>query len=131
MPDGSYQYSMTSVSEAIGKARNSLLDFRGSKRPEALAYKDLTLLEVHYEGHNIPVKAVPVDLAVTYWSYWANKGNAKAQALPYHYHTVLVVVQGVCLHRVGKSVSSTAIANLRSEKHLTLPYYYHMVVLES
>jgi hypothetical protein len=44
MPDGHYELSQTSTTGAIDKARNSLLDFRGSKRPEALAYKDLTLL---------------------------------------------------------------------------------------
>lgn len=81
MPDGSYVYSMTSAAKAIGKADNSFLQFRSSKRPEALAIKALPFLQVSYEGHHIPIKAVPGEALNIYWSYWMTKGSVEAGAL--------------------------------------------------
>lgn len=81
MPDGRYQYSMASAGTAIGKSRESLSEFLGSKRPEALPYKGLPLSEVKVKGNNKPIKAVPSHVTSVYWSYWASKGDKQALAL--------------------------------------------------
>ena len=84
MPDGSYKLYMESVMEAIKRPKDDLLNFLQSKSPQALPYKNRSLLQepmIGVEGYGGSVKPIPVELATTYWFYSAINGNTIAQAL--------------------------------------------------
>ena len=81
MPDGSYQYSQTSVAKAIGKAESSFRKFLASKRPEAIQCKELGSGKIEVDGNNRAINGIPGEAATIYWSYWMSKGDAEAIAL--------------------------------------------------
>lgn len=84
LPDGTYQLSQTQSGMAIDKGHKSFGEFLNGKSLEALPYKDFSGGEIQIESDgnlNVSIKAVPIKVAVAYWTYWANKGNILAQAL--------------------------------------------------
>jgi hypothetical protein len=81
MPDGSYQYSQTSVAKAIDKDESSFRKFLASKRPEAIQCKELGSGKIEVDGNNRAINGIPGEAATIYWSYWVSKGDAEALAL--------------------------------------------------
>lgn len=81
LPDGSYELSMTQVSDSIDKHDKSFRQFIDGNSLEALSYKDYNFGEVLTEGAGRPIKGVPIKIACAYWVYWCAKGNVKARAL--------------------------------------------------
>lgn len=86
LPDGSYSLSQTQVGFAIEKHDKSLRQFLDGSSPEALPHKDFSRRQEDIEieglsGAASSFKAVPLRIAIAYWTYWANKGNVLAQAL--------------------------------------------------
>ncbi len=67
MPDGSYRLNPTSLARAIGKHRNSLLDFLKGKSTEAQSCQGFSLLEIEeisVEGRGNRIKPIPLKVAV-------------------------------------------------------------------
>jgi hypothetical protein len=82
LPDGTYKLSQTQAGLSINKRPASLNEFLAGKSSEALPHKDSSLVEVEIDSRpGIKFNAVPIKLIVSYWTYWANKGNTLAQAL--------------------------------------------------
>jgi hypothetical protein len=84
LPDGSYKLYVESVTAAIDKPSNDLLDFLQGKSPQALPYKNRRVLQepmIEVEGYGGSIKPIPVELATAYWFHRALKNNAIAQAL--------------------------------------------------
>lgn len=85
LPSGNYTLSRSQVAYAIGQKRgnSSVIEFLNSKSPEALSCKELLVNETDLAiGKGcLTIKATPIRIAILYWTYWASKGNLKAQAL--------------------------------------------------
>jgi hypothetical protein len=82
LSDGTYKLSQTQAGLSINKRPASLNEFLAGKSSEALPHKDSSLVEVEIDSRpGIKFNAVPIKLIVSYWTYWANKGNTLAQAL--------------------------------------------------
>lgn len=78
LPDGEYQLSQSSTTKAIGKNEYSIRQFKASKSPQALPYKELKLGKVLVEGHTTQIAIVPIDYAIAYWTKEALAGNREA-----------------------------------------------------
>ncbi len=78
MPDGHYQLSQSSSTLAVGKNEYSIRQFKQSKSPSALPYKELRLGKVLVEGHTTQIAIVPIDYALAYWTKEALTGNREA-----------------------------------------------------
>lgn len=75
-----YVAGARAVAEAVGANQMSLSRFLASDSPEALPYKALTLSQAkHPKGYQ--VKAIPLDVIISFWAYLAGKGNNRAKAL--------------------------------------------------
>jgi hypothetical protein len=84
LPDQSYKLYTESVTGAIDKQGQDLLNFLRGKSLQALPFKDYNLVhapKVEVEGQGGFIKPIPVSLATSYWLYQAFKGNLKAQAI--------------------------------------------------
>ena len=82
LPDGTYKLSQTQAGLAIEKGDKSLREFLAGKSPEALPHKGFTSDEIEIDTNpGIKFNAVTIKVVVSYWTYWANKGNTLAQAL--------------------------------------------------
>lgn len=84
MPDGTYQLSLDSVTEVIGKKRGDLMVFMQSHSSLALPFKEYNIFKatlVRIKGPEQFFKPIPIKLATSYWHYGSKKGNRKADAL--------------------------------------------------
>jgi hypothetical protein len=84
MPDGSYTLNPTSLARAIGKHRNSLLDFLKGKSTEAQSCQGFSLLEIEdiaVVGGGSHIKPIPLHVAAAFLRYWDKRGNAQASAI--------------------------------------------------
>lgn len=83
LPDGSYEFSMTQVALSIEKHPKSVRQFLEGKSVEAIPFKDFGDGKIEIEGETAArsFTPVPTKLMLAYWSYWAKRGNEKAQAL--------------------------------------------------
>lgn len=84
LPNGDYTFSQKQVSQSIEKHHKSLGEWLKGKSSEALPFKDFELGEISVEseaGNPIRINSIPMDIVLAYWSYWAQRGNTRAQAL--------------------------------------------------
>jgi hypothetical protein len=81
LPTGKYRLSQTQVAEAIVKDEANVRDFLASKSPEALPYKDFTAEKTLIEGERARFNAIPIDLAIAYWTKEARVDNQVAITL--------------------------------------------------
>lgn len=78
---GQYKLSQTQVAEAIGKDEANVRDFLASKSPEALPYKDFTAEKIPVVGERTRFNAIPIALAIAYWTKEARVNNQAAITL--------------------------------------------------
>ncbi|NJN61499.1 MAG: hypothetical protein HC795_08210 [Coleofasciculaceae cyanobacterium RL_1_1] len=84
LPDGSYVMSQTQVAAAIGKGRQNLSDFLGSKWLKALPGADRscqTFERIEIEGRGRDINAVPLEIAFLYWVFQVSQKNREAIAV--------------------------------------------------
>ena len=82
IPNGEYRLSQTQVERISDSGRNSFSDFLTSKSPEALPYKGFRFQKmVTSDENNVRLKAVPIPIAVAYWTKESIKGNQNAARL--------------------------------------------------
>lgn len=81
LPSGEYKLSQTQVAEAVGKKEASFRDFLGSKSLEALPYKGFRSEKLPVQGNNKPINAIPIKLAIAYWTKETIAGNINATRL--------------------------------------------------
>jgi len=81
MPDGHYELSQSSSTLAVGKNEYSIRQFKQSKSPSALPYKELRLGKVLVEGHTTQISIVPIDYALAYWTKEASLPSPSAPSL--------------------------------------------------
>ena len=82
IPNGEYRLSQTQVEQIPCSKRNSFSDFLTSKSPEALPYKGFRFQKlITNDGNNVRLKAVPILLAVAFWTKESIKGNEIAARL--------------------------------------------------
>lgn len=86
MPSGEYRLSELQTTEAVDKTSGYVRDFLKGKSPEALPWKGYTTekieLQKDHEGRGSSrINAIPIDLAVAFWTKEAVAGNAKAARL--------------------------------------------------
>jgi len=78
LPDGKYRLSQTQAAESIEKGEISFRRFLTSGSAEAVPYKEFRSDKISIEGNNIKINAVPISLAVAYWTKQAVSGNVLA-----------------------------------------------------
>jgi hypothetical protein len=83
LPNGSYTFSKSQSAYAIGEKRgnSSVNDFIQGNSPEALSIKGLHANEISIGQGSLSIKATPLKIVLAYWTFHAQKGNIKAQAL--------------------------------------------------
>lgn len=81
LPKGDYKLSQTQIAGSIDKHAKRFAEWIEGKSPEALLCKDYAICEVCVESSPRSIKAIDFKISMLYWSYWATKGNVKAQAL--------------------------------------------------
>lgn len=81
LPSGEYKLSQTQVAEAVGKKETSFRRFLTSKSLEALPYKGFRSVKLPVEGNNKPINAIPIKLAIAYWTKETIAGNVDAARL--------------------------------------------------
>jgi len=79
--NGRYKLSQTQLAEAIGKDEISVRRFLTSKSPQALPYKDFTADKIPVMGEGVRFNAVPIPLAIAYWTKESLVGNLVAVRL--------------------------------------------------
>ena len=85
MPDGSYTLSEVGAEKAIDEYERSVRDFKRSKAPDALPYKDLKIgkIAVDGKGQGGKISVLPIDFVMAYWKNKALKGNKLAISLAF------------------------------------------------
>jgi hypothetical protein len=84
MPNSSYTLNPASLAKAVRRHRNGLLQFLGSKSPEAQACKGFEMLqieEIPVEGRGNHIKPIPLYVAAAFLQYWDKRGNARTSAI--------------------------------------------------
>lgn len=86
LPSGVYRLSELQVTEAVDKTSGYVRDFLKGKSPEALPWKDYTAEKLEIEKDHTGrgssrINAIPIELAVAYWTKEAVSGNIKAARL--------------------------------------------------
>lgn len=74
-----YFYSLTSITELIGKPPSSASEFLTSKVFKAMYGKEFQ--PRNFQLENILYKLLPCDVASLYLTYWCSKGNKIATAI--------------------------------------------------
>lgn len=81
-PNGEYYLSQTQVANIIGKEENNFREFLRSKSLEALPYKGYKFVKIQeVEAVGRPPNAVPIKMAVAFWTKESIKGNIEASRL--------------------------------------------------
>jgi hypothetical protein len=88
LPNGDYTLGQTQVGKSIGKGHTSVIQFLSTTSPFASPYKDFLeersseiIVQDEAFSFDLKVKPIPIKITMAYWTYWAIKGNTKAQAL--------------------------------------------------
>lgn len=81
LPSGEYKLSQTQVAEAIGGSESNVRGFLASKSLEALPYKGFKPEQMGVEGERVWFNAIPIDLAISYWTKEARADNQVAISL--------------------------------------------------
>ncbi|HEY9598512.1 MAG TPA: hypothetical protein V6D33_12660 [Cyanophyceae cyanobacterium] len=86
LPSGSYRLSELQATEAVDKTNGYIRDFLKGKSPEALPWKGYTAekieIEKDHDGRGSSrISAVPIELAVAFWTKEAIAGNTRAARL--------------------------------------------------
>lgn len=81
IPNGEYRLSQTQIANIIETDEISFRRFLASKSPEALPYKGLRFDKMKTKDNNVQPKAIPIPVAVAYWTKESIKGNQNASRL--------------------------------------------------
>jgi hypothetical protein len=86
LPNGEYRFSQYQVAKAVDKTEKTVRRFLGGKSPEVLEIKgsasDIELEKISIGGDTGgQFNAVPVNIALAFWTYQARLGNNVAQAI--------------------------------------------------
>lgn len=86
LPDGQYVLSQTQVAQSVEKDELSVRQFGKSKSPEALPYSNYTSVKMSVEKDHqgrggTRINAIPIGLAIAYWTKEAIVGNVTAARL--------------------------------------------------
>lgn len=84
LPDGSYRMSLTQVATIIGLAARNAFDFLESKAFKSLVGEGYTVsiseidVDEQRSRGGSRIRALPLDVAVTYWIWQCYRGNKQA-----------------------------------------------------
>lgn len=86
LPSGEYRLSEVQVTESVDKTSGYVRDFLKGKAPEAASWKDYTVKKIGIEKDHVGrgasrINAIPIELAVAFWTKEAVAGNSKAARL--------------------------------------------------
>ena len=81
IPTGEYRLSQIQVAKIVEAGETSFRDFLASKSPEALPYKSSRFVKIKTKDNNVQPKAIPIPVAVAYWTKESIKGNIIASRL--------------------------------------------------
>ena len=81
LPNGSYVFSQSEVTEVVDKPEISIRRFSGSKWLKSMPELHSEFDTLSIEGSNRPIAPISPEVAALYWQKCAAQGNEKAQAL--------------------------------------------------